>query len=88
MPSVMDAPELIAYVETHDLTRETRERPHRRRARPGFWRTLAQKITRYLPPPLRQRYASVCYASRPFETPMDRLAREYPFLAAYALAII
>ena len=88
MPSVMDAPKLIAYGETHDLTRETRERPHRRRARPGFWRTLARKITRYLPFLLRQRYASVCYASRPFETRMDRLAREYPFLAAYALAII
>ncbi len=88
MPSVMDAPELIEYVETHDLIIETLERPQPRRARPGFWRTLAHKITRYLTPTLRQRYALVCSASRPFETPMDRLAREYPFLAAYALAII
>ena len=88
MPSVMDAPELIEYVETHDLTIETRERPQQRRVRPGFWRTLAQKITQDLTPPLRQRYASMCSASRPFETPMDRLAREYPFLAASALAII
>jgi hypothetical protein len=88
MPSVMDAPELMEYVETHDLTIETREWPQPRRARPGFWRTLAPKITQDLTPTLRQRYASVCSASRPFETPMDRLAREYPCLAAYALAII
>jgi hypothetical protein len=88
MPSVMDAPELIEYVETHDLTIEMLEWPQLRRARPGFWRTLAHKITRYLTPPLRQRDALVCSASRRFETPMDRLAREHPFLAAYALAII
>jgi hypothetical protein len=88
MPSVMDAPELIAYVETHDFTIETHERPQPRRARPECWRTLAQKLTQYLTPPLRQQYAPVCSASRPFETPTDRLAREYPFLAASALAII
>ena len=88
MPSVMDAPELIAHVETHDLPIETLERLQPRRARPGYRRTLAQKLTQDLTPPLRQRYAPVCRASRPFETPMDRLAREYPFLAAYALAII
>ena len=88
MPSVMDAPELMEYGETHDLIIETLERPQPRRARPGFWRTLAPKIIRYLTPTLRQRDASVCSASRPFETPIDRLAREYPFLAAYALAII
>jgi hypothetical protein len=88
MPSVMDTPELIEYVETHDLLIETLERPQPRRARPGFWRTLAHQITRDLTPTLRQRYAPVGSASRPFETPMDRLAREYPFLAAYALAII
>ena len=88
MPSVMDAPELMEYVETHDFTIETRERPQPRRARPGFWRTLAQKITQDLTPTLRQRYTPVCSVSRPFEPPMDRLAREYPFLAAYALAII
>ena len=88
MPSVMDAPELMEYVETHALTLETLERPQRRRARPGFWRTLAPKITQYLTPTLRQRDAPVCSASRPFETPLDRLAHEYPFLAAYALAII
>jgi len=38
MPSVMDAPELIEDVETHDLILETRERPQPRRARPGCWR--------------------------------------------------
>jgi hypothetical protein len=88
MPSVMDAPELLEYVETHTFTIETRERPQPRRAHPAFGRTLAQKLTPYLPPTLCQQYAPVCRACRPFETPMDRLARESPFLAASALAIL
>jgi len=90
MPSVMDAPELVEHVETHDLTIETieRELPQPRRPRPGFWRTLAHKITRYLTPTPYEWHAPLYSARRPFETPMDRLARETPFLAAYALAII
>jgi hypothetical protein len=42
MPSVMDAPELSEYVETHDLTIE-RELPQPRRAHPGFWRTRSPR---------------------------------------------
>jgi len=85
----MDAPELeIEYVETHDLTIETIERRKPRRTRPGFWRTLAHKITQYVTPTRRERHAHVCPVSRPFEAPMDRLVREYPSLAPYALAII
>ena len=82
MPSVIDAPELSEYVETHDLTIETLERPQIRRARPGFWRTLAHTITRHLPP------APACNTRRPVETPMDWLVRENPSLAVYALALI
>src|SRR4029434_3678301 len=67
MPSVIDASELSEYVETHDLTIETLERPQIRRARPGFWRTLAHTITRHLPP------APACSTRRPVETPMDLL---------------
>jgi len=93
MPSVMDAPELVDYVETHDLTIETIERierewPRPRRARPGFWRTLTHRITTYLTPTRRERHAPVCRVNRPFETPMDRLVREHPSLAPYALAMI
>jgi hypothetical protein len=82
MPSVIDAPELSEYVETHDLTIETLERPQIRRARPGFWRTLAHTITRHLPP------APACSTRRPVEAPMDWLVRENPSLAVYALALI
>jgi len=88
MPSVMDAPELVEYIETHDLTIETLERPQPRGARPGFWRTLAYKITRFLAPTPRPQHVPSCSARRPFETPMDRLAREYPSLSVYALALI
>jgi hypothetical protein len=88
MPSVMDAPELREYVETHDLMIETIEWPQPRRARPGFWRTLAHKITRYLIPMSREGYTPSCSASRTFEAPMDRLARENPYLSVYALALI
>jgi hypothetical protein len=80
MPSVTDASELIEHVETHDLTIEMLERPHRGRARPGFWRTLTHTITRHLRPTPRQRHALSCSVPRPFETPTDLLAREYPNL--------
>jgi len=38
MLAVLDTPERIEHVETHDLTIE---RPQAHGARPGFWRTLA-----------------------------------------------
>src|SRR5262249_10757619 len=79
MPSVMDAPELTEYIETHDLTIE-RELPQPRRARPGFWRTLAHKMTAHLRPIPRKRHTSSCSIPRPFETPADQLARQYPSL--------
>jgi hypothetical protein len=87
MPSVMDTPELeIAHVETYDLSIE--EQPRARDARPGFWRTLAHGITTYLASTPHERPAPVCRVSRPFETPMDRLVREHPSVATYALAMI
>jgi hypothetical protein len=84
MPSVMDTPEMIEYVETHDLTIETLEQPQPRRVRPGFWRTLAHTIAGDCTP-THQQYASSCQAHRPFETPADQLARQYPtlYLRAY-----
>ena len=80
MPSVMDAPALVEYVETHDLTIETLERPQPRRAHPGCWRSLAQKIARFFTPTPRTRHAP-----RPFATPADQFARQYPtlYLRAY-----
>ncbi len=86
MPVVIDTPELeIEYVETHGLTIEM---PQTRRARPGFWRSLARGITTYLTPTPRERHAPSCSARRPFETPMDRLVREHPSLSVYTLAIV
>jgi hypothetical protein len=89
MPSVIDAPELEnEYVEAHDLTIETIVRPQSRRVRPGFWRTLAHKITRYLTPTPHEQHAPLYRVHRPFEAPMDRFVREYPYLSVYALALI
>ena len=86
MPVVIDTPELeIEHVETHDLTIEM---PQTRRARPGFWRSLAHGITTYLPPTPREWQAPSCSAYRPGETPLDRLVREHPSLSVYVLAII
>jgi hypothetical protein len=85
MPSVMDAPELREYVETHDLTIETLERLQPRRARPGFWRSLAHKITTHLRPTPRKRHTPLCSMPRPFETPTDLLARQYPTLYIRAI---
>jgi hypothetical protein len=91
MPSVMDAPELdieIEDVETHDLTIETIKRPPTRRVRSEFWRALARGIITYLTPTRRAWHAPSCHVSHRFETPMDRLVREHPSLAIYALAMI
>ena len=85
MPVVIETPERRGDAETHDLTRERSQTHH---ARPGCWRTLAHGITPYLIPTPREWQVPSCHGRRPFETPMDRLAREYPSLAIYALAII
>jgi hypothetical protein len=86
MPAVIETHELdIEHVETYDLSIE---RPQPRRARPGFWRSLVHKITTHLSPTPREQHAPSCSAPRPFEAPMDRLVREYPSLAVYALALI
>jgi hypothetical protein len=80
MPSVMDARDLVEYVATDDSAIETSERPQPHRVRLGFWRTLAQKVTRCFTPRPRQQYTSSCHAHRPFETPAEQLARQFPTL--------
>ena len=90
MPTVIDTPDLIEHsehVETHDLTIETRERPQARPARPGFWRTLVHRISTSLTPTPWERHVPVCRAYRPCEGAMDQMAREYPWLSVYALAV-
>jgi hypothetical protein len=88
MPSIMDAPESMEYVDTYDLTIETMERPPVRRVLAGFWRTLAHGISTYLSPIRHERSAPSCRVSRPCEPSMDRFARDYPSFALYALAMI
>ena len=87
MPAIIETREFeIEHVETYDLS--IKARPPARQTRPGFWRTLVYGITTYLTPTRHERHAPVCHVSRPFETPMDRLVREHPSLATYALAMI
>ena len=86
MPSVMDTPELVDDVETHDLAIETLERREIRQTRPGFWRTLVHKITTYMTPTRHERHTGACRVSRPCETLTDWLVREHPSIAPYALA--
>ena len=91
MPAVIDTHECIDLedITTHDRPYDLpRERPLARPARPGFWRTLAHRMTTSLRPTRRERHAPVCHVSRPFEAPMDRCLREYPSVALYALALI
>ena len=80
MPSVMDVPELVEDVATHDRTIETLGQPPIHRDRPRFWRTLMHKIAGYCTTTPRKRHASPSYVHRPFETPADMLARQYPTL--------
>jgi hypothetical protein len=90
MPSVLDAPERIEYVETHELTPHglTIEQPQPRGTRPGFWRTLVHGLTQHLTPTPRASQAPTCRASRPFEMPIDLFIREHPSLAPLVLSII
>ena len=88
MPAVLDTPECIehiAYIETPTIRAE---RPQARGAHLGFWRTLAHRITKQVTYMSYERYAPSCSPHRPFEAPMDRLAREYPSLSPLALSII
>jgi len=86
MSTVIDTPELeIEHVETYDLTIEM---PQTRRARPGFWRSLARGIATYLAPTTREWQTPACGVRRPSETPLDWLVREHPSVSVYALAII
>jgi len=88
---------MLAIIDTHDLEMEHVEtydvpiegpQPPARQTRPGFWRTLVHRITTYLTMTRHERHAPLCHVSRPFETPIDRLIRERPFLAIYALSMI
>src|SRR6266581_3301419 len=66
MPAAIDTPELIEYVETHDLHIE---KPLARRSRPGFWRTLAHGITKHLTPMPHEWQAPSCSPRRPSRPP-------------------
>jgi hypothetical protein len=90
MPSVLDDPELIEYVDTHEFTTHeiTIERPQPRGTRPGFWHTLVHEITKHLTRTPHVRQTPSCSTRHPFEAPMDRLIREHPSLSLLALAII
>jgi hypothetical protein len=77
----------IEHVETCDVSLEGLQ-PPARQTRPGFWRTLVHGITTSLPLTRHERHAPLCRVSRPCETTMDRLIREHPSLAIYALTMI
>jgi hypothetical protein len=74
MPAVIDTPELLEYVEIHNLHIE---KPRTRQARPGFWRTLVHRMAQHLTRTPHASQAPSCSVHRPFETPMDRVTREY-----------
>ena len=85
MPSVLATPELIEPVETLHLPTE---QPQVRHAHPGCLRILAHWVVRHMTRSPRARQAPSGGVRRPFETPMDRFAREYPSVSLYALALI
>lgn len=80
MSVVMDTPEHIAYVEYAEMPAIPEERPQARRARPGFWSTVVQYVTRHCT------LSASRISLHPMETPADLLARHYPtlYIQAYA----
>jgi hypothetical protein len=85
MTAILDTPERIDYDETHELTIE---RPQPRRSRPGFWDTLAHRITKHLTRTPRASQVPSCSIRQPFEAPMDRVTREHPWISILALAAV
>jgi hypothetical protein len=85
MLSVLATPELIEHVETPHLPAE---RSQARHAHLGCLQTLAHWVARHMIRAPHVRQAPLSGVHRPFETPMDRFAREYPSLSLYALALI
>ena len=85
MPSVLATPELIEPVETPLLPAE---RPQAHHTHLGCLRTLAHWVARHMIHTPHVRQAPLSGVHRPFETPMDRFAREYPSVSLYALALI
>ena len=81
MPSAIDTPERVTSVGIYDLMRETLEQRESGRTRPGWWRTLVQRLMTSLTPAQRERHVMS------FETSLDRLVQEYPSLS-YAFARI
>jgi hypothetical protein len=71
MPLVLDTPECMDDVDVHDQPR----------AHPGFWRTLAQCLVRPHAPrsPRTPRSCAMPHPQK-METPMELVARQYPFL--------
>ena len=85
MPSVLDTPERIESVETPHLPAARSQARHAPLA--CLW-TLAHGMARPMIHLSRARQTPSGEAHRPFETSMDRLAREYPSLSVYALALM
>ena len=85
MPTVLDTPTVLEHVETDNLPIE---QSSAHSARPGFWRTLAHGVVTYLTHTGCERHTPSYRGTHSFETPMDRLVREYPSLSVYALAVI
>jgi hypothetical protein len=82
MPSAIDTHALVPFVETHQLTSETRERHARGHARLEYWCALVQRMVTSLTPVRRERHALS------FEASLDRFVQEYPALSLYAFARI
>ena len=85
MPSVLDTPTHIASVETPNLSAA---RSQARHAPLECLQTLMHRVARPMIHPPRAKQAPSGEVHRPFETSMDRLAREYPSLSVYALALM
>jgi hypothetical protein len=88
MPQVIDAPDAVLEERWHQDEEKTAPLAAiaaSRRARPGFlaalWAAVTALTTRHARP---QSYGA--HIQQPFELPMDRIAREHPFLYIKAMS--
>jgi hypothetical protein len=75
MPLVIDAPEIV--VQVHDRHAEP---PQTRASQRGFWHTLVQYVRRSVAQSPRSTQPLCTVPCQRIETPIERLARQYPSL--------
>lgn len=85
MPAICETDEVIDQVA---MPAHVQEKPQAQGKPRGAWKSLIHGMLSYLRHTPQEQQMTQCYVPQPFESPMDRIAREYPALSCSTLAIV